>query len=588
MVFSTPEPSAGVFVTTGPSMAVLNGTFARRNSGGAIYPQLSSHLTGYENGTDVATHPHVSASQQSELSTATRQGPIAAGVQRLAGVKARSYVDDFYHRFHVTPAVIDMGNVVSAQTSIVSLWNAYLQPKQLQDVSGVESGLEVLYPFALPCELPALQESNWQVTVTPDGPSALDAWIQWDFSEAPAVKLHITGNRIVPWGFAPDWSSNITERLEWLTDVLSSPQGGEQRRALRISPRRSWDAAMLVEGTERALFDLALAGWGRRVWAVPVWYDAQELATDLAAGSMRINCSVALLDFRAGGLAMLRGDTAFDTEAVEILAIDANGLQLKRATQQRWPAGTRLYPVRTARIASIDSKRLTDKLNRAQLTFDLAESSDWTASLPVAMYRGRPVFELRPDETEDLTLNYERLLQTLDNGSALPAVTDTAGRNFSVQQHRWALEGRKERAAWRGLVYGLRGRAKSVWVPTHAWDLQLTKPASGSLLTVERIGYARFGVKTQGRQDIRIEMHSGAVIYRRITAAAEDAGTESLNLDADLPGAINPADVWRISFMSLCRAADDALELTHVTDSDGGLAKASITWRGVRDDLETV
>ena len=55
-----------------------------------------------------------------------------------------------------------------------------------------------------------------------------------------------------------------------------------------------------------------------------------------------------------------------------------------------------------------------------------------------------------------------------------------------------------------------------------------------------------------------------------------------------MPGLINPADVYRISFMSLCRAADDAIELNHVTDSDGGIAKASITWRGLRDDLETL
>lgn len=340
-------------------MAMLNGVFARSNSGGGQYPQLSVRLTDHDGETDVATRPHLSVGQPGGNAPALRQGSIAAGKQTLSGLRSRSYIDDFYHRIHLTPAAIDMGNVVSAQTSLVSLWNAYLKPKKLQDVSGVESGLEVLPPFAMPCDVPALQESTWQVIVTPDGPSTLDAWLQWNFADAPASKLHITGNRIVPWAFAPEWGSSITERLEWLTDVLSNPQGAEQRRALRISPRRSLDAAMLVEGSERALFDLALAGWGRRIWAVPVWYDVQELSGELAAGSMRINCAASLRDFRAGGLAMLLGETAFDSEAVEILAIDAAGLQLKRATQQRWPAGTRLYPVRTARIASIDSKRLT-------------------------------------------------------------------------------------------------------------------------------------------------------------------------------------------------------------------------------------
>ena len=556
--------------------------------GGANYEHLASALTNFfTGGADVLAQAGQSLYASTAVGQALRTGTIRSLESSCQGFLSSRFSDDFYHRIHVSPRSIDLGNVASAQVSTVRLWNSYLQPKQLQGLAGVDEGIEVLPPFQMPCSVPALQESDWLLRVTPDGPSSLDAWLQWQFADAQTGHLHLTGNRIVPWAFAPDWSANITERLEWLTDVLSNPQGAEQRRALRISPRRSLETSMLVEGTERALFDLALAGWGRKVWAIPVWFDVQELAADLVAGSMRINCAVDLRDFRAGGLAMLRGETAFDSEAVEILAVDATGLQLKRATQQRWAAGTRLYPVRTARIASIDSKRLTDKHNRSQLTFDLAEPSDWSAALPAVMYRGRPVFELRPDESEDLTLNYERLLQTLDNGSALPAVTDTAGKNFSVQQHRWILDGRRERATWRSLAYGLRGRAKSVWVPTHAWDLQLTKPASGSLLTVERIGYARFGIKTLGRQDIRIELHSGSVIYRRITAAAEDGATESLSLDADLPGVINPADVYRISFMALCRAADDALELTHLTDA-AGLAKASITWRGVRDDLETV
>ncbi len=542
-------------------------------------------LTPYE---DVAFAPNSSLVSDAVPRKAESHFPISTAPRVLTGDVSAAYVGDYYDRIHIAPAALELGNVVSAQVSTVRVWNAYLQARNLTHVDGLEEGIELVGPQAIPFILSALQETDWVLSVTPDGPTSLDVRLRWIFKEVTSPALRLTGNRIVPWTFAPDWGANIAERLEWLTDVLSNPQGAEQRRALRISPRRSLDATVLVEGSERALFDLALAGWGRRVWAVPVWYDMQNLANDLPVGAMRINCAVNLREFRAGGLAMLRGETAFDSEAVEILAIDANGLQLKRATQQRWPAGTLLYPVRTARIASIDSKRLTDKLNRAQLTFDLAEASDWNAVLPAAIYRGRPVFELRPDESEDLTLNYERLLQTLDNGSALPAVTDTAGKNFSVQQHRWILAGRQERAAWRSLAYGLRGRAKSVWVPTHAWDLTLTKPVSGSLLTVERIGYARFGVKTQGRQDIRIELHSGAVIYRRITAAAEDAGTESLSLDADLPGLINPADVYRISFMSLCRAADDAIELNHVTDSDGGIAKASITWRGLRDDLETL
>lgn len=545
---------------------------------------LSKDIAVYGTG-DPAWPPALQQAARKPAVTLSRVMAAANG-RAIQALRARAYSDDFYHRVHVTPAELALGNVASSQVTTVSVWNAWLKPNTIQSVAVDDTGVQITPPAALPMALGALQETSWLVNVTPDGPSVIDALVRWTLTTGVAA-LHITGNRIVTWGFAPDWSSPITERLAWLTDVLQSPLGGEQRRALRIAPRRSFAASMLVEGRERAFFDLARSGWGARVWAVPVWHDVQQLAADLPAASSRINCDVSQRDFRAGGLALLRGDTAFDTEAVEILAIDATGLQLKRPTQQLWRAGTALYPIRTARIAEFDSTRLTDMLTRAQVTFDLAEPSDWPAALPATLYRGRPVFEQRPDESEDLSVGYERLLLTLDNGTSLPAVTDTASRNFGLQQHRWLLAGRAESAAWRSLVYGLRGRAKSVWVPTHANDFTLTKPAAGSLLTVERVGYSRFGVGTQGRRDIRIELVNGTVIYRRITAATEGASTEDLSLDSDLPSAINPADVGRISYMALCRLADDTVELEHLTDAEG-VTRAAITWRGVRDDLENV
>ena len=565
-------------------MAVLSGYVSQRCQAVDRNPKLAAGLVDFSGEVDVAWPPHTHRALSSASAVLQRKLALA-NPRALLGYRSRSHSDEFYHRVHVSPSELALGNVASSQVTTVRVWNAYLRSVTLLSVDSDDEGVQITPPAQLPFALGGLQETDWLVNVTPDGPSVIDATVRWVMQVGVAT-LHITGNRIVPWGFVPDWSTGVTERLAWLTDVLASPRGGEQRRALRIAPRRTFEASILVEGRERAFFDLAQAGWGRRVWALPIWHDIQQLTADLAAGSLRINCQVTQREFRAGGLALLRGETAFDTEAVEVLAIDATGLQLKRPTQQRWPAGTALYPIRTARITEFDSQRLTDRLNRAQVSFDLAEATDWPAELPTVIYRGRPVFDARPDESEDLSIGYERLLQTLDAGTNMPAVTDTAGRNFGLQQHRWLLAGRAEHAAWRSFLYGLRGRAKSVWVPTHAQDLVLTKPASGSLLTVERVGYARFGVGVQGRRDIRIELVSGAVLYRRISGAAEDGNNENLSLDSDLPSVINPEDVARISYMALCRQADDSVELVHLTDADG-VARASITWRGVRDDLET-
>ncbi|MEG1971201.1 MAG: hypothetical protein RR101_13910 [Burkholderiaceae bacterium] len=565
-------------------MPAIAGQLARATAGGISNPYLTS---AHDSFAWVAMPFESVAARSPGGAACPRAFPVAANGRVIQVKKCGAFVDDFYDRIHLAPALLELGNIVSTQTSQISLWNAYRVAQTLTGIDGLEEGLAVAGSSGLPRVIAALQETTWNVSVTPDGPSTLNAVLTWSFTGLPSPSLTITGNRIVAWGFTPDWSEPVTESLTWLTDVLTSTSGAEQRRSLRLAPRRAFKARILAEGRERAFFDLALAGWGAKQWALPVWADGQWLAAALPVATRSIDCQTAHRDFVAGGLALLRGVTAFDTEAVEIEAITAAGLTLKRPTQIAWPAGSRLYPVRSARLAEQpEMARHTDRLLSVDVTFDVTEPCDWPARAPATLYRGHPVFEARPDESQDLSSTYERLLVTLDNTMGKPVVTDTARRAFPVRDHRWVLQGAAERAAFRSLIYALHGRQRAVWLPTHADDLRFTEIAKGSLLTVERIGYARFGLNQLGRRDIRIELVDGTVLHRRITAAAEaDGNTEALVIDTELPAPIAPADVGRISFMALMRPADDAVEIEHLADVDG-VARSSLTWRGVRDDLE--
>ncbi len=43
------------------------------------------------------------------------------------------------------------------------------------------------------------------------------------------------------------------------------------------------------------------------------------------------------------------------------------------------------------------------------------DSSDWPEVMPSTTYRGWPVLEQRPEESEDLSVSYQRLIDVLDN-----------------------------------------------------------------------------------------------------------------------------------------------------------------------------
>lgn len=564
-------------------MAVIDAQLTSGAFGDRFNTYISADLNKYE--VDYWP-PHDAISGVGEISDVTSNLPVSTTPRELDTQRVRSFFDDYYNRVHIRPRALNFGNLVTTQVSEVYVWNAWLFPITVTGIVGVETGVSIAGPQEPPFEMGALQELTWDVTVTEDGPSDIDVTIVWDFAEVPNVSLAVTGARIVAWTIVPDWKEGIRERLAWATDVIQSDQRNEQRRALRLSPRRTFQTRVIVEGRERSLFDVQMRGWGGRVWALPVWPDIQFLQSPVSAGATSISCTTEGRDFRDRGLALLRGENAFDFEIVQIDEVTSNSLELLRPTQRAWPIDTRLYPVRAARFAEQPQvRRLSDRAAGAELMFALVEPSDWEAAdLPT--YRGFPVLDAVPDESKDLSSTYDRALHVLENPSGFPFVLDAAEQAFLVKEHSWVLSGITERSDFRSLLYALRGRQVAVWVPTHADDLRLVETLGGAAVaaTIENVGYARFGLGRLGCQDIRIELNSGDVFYRRITnATAIDDDTEQITIDESIGQAIAPDDVHRISFMALMRCQSDEIEIVHHTDVEGA-ATSSMTFVGVNDE----
>lgn len=566
-------------------MAVLAGQSVKPSLGGIDNANLSDDLQ------DFALDwwpPHVTLSGASPAAIGlTRHVPVAANGTARPGQLSRCFEGDFYHRFHINPTSLELGNVVSTQSTPVRIWNAHLVPRTLLAIEGTDEGLLLTGQPSPPMLFTALKELTWQLNVTPDGQPVLDASVRWRFDDESTASVHVTANRIVAWSFAPDWGDSIVERLVAATDIEQSESGVEMRRALRLAPRREFEASMYAEGRERQLLDLALFGWGSRVWAMPIWPDIQLLQAPALAGTKRITCATQYLDFHGGGLAMLRSESAFEYEVVEVDSVDATGLNLARALQSTWPVRSRLYPARSAQLMEQPSlTRLTDEAQTAQVHFLVVEPCDWPEIAPSTLYRGWPVLDRRPDESEDLTSSYQRLQSLLDNGMSIPRNTDLSDRAFPLIGYRWLEMGRQERAAYRSLVYALRGQQKAWWIPTHANDLTLVALVTSVATTIDVafLGYTRFAQAKPGRRDLRIELRDGAVLYRRIISSTElDLATERMVIDQAFGREIQPAQVARICWMSLCRANSDTVEIEHITDSDGP-ASSSLVFKGVLDD----
>jgi hypothetical protein len=389
------------------------------------------------------------------------------------------------------------------------------------------------------------------------------------------------------WPVMPDWANGVQETLAWLTDVMqASASGSTQHRELRLAPRREFAFELLAQGQERRTADMLLAGYGGE-WLLPIWPDGQWLPTTLALGSTSVACATAGVDFVAGGKALL-WEAVNKWEVVTIDTVGSGALNLTAATVAAHGPGMWLYPLRRARVRDGAEERMgSESVSRRSVKFDVVEPCDWPELGSPTTYLGHPVLDVAPDESDDPTASYARLMALVDYDVAAPTAHDLGGLALRTQRMAYKLFGRAEHTWLRSLLYTLHGRRVPMWIPSFNADLYCAANISGgsTSLTVEWAGYTLFGKNQPNRKDIRIDLYDGTTYYRRITNAIEAGANETLTLDSALSGSAIPAgNVRRIAFLALCTLASDEVEIDHITDQDG-TAHVTLAWQAVRPDV---
>jgi hypothetical protein len=382
--------------------------------------------------------------------------------------------------------------------------------------------------------------------------------------------MSVADHLLPVFSFRPNWKRGITERLEWLTAILSpKTSGAEQRIGLRLSPRRSFEAEIEPLGAERTFFDLFLRRFGAGEFTLPLWHDRGALDTAAGSGAVALSFDTTDREFVSGGMALLMGADAFSCEAVRLDIVTAGGATLVAGTTRDWPAGTVIHPLRRSRFdGKPDVGNVTDRLASSNLTFELAQANDYDGGAEeLATFGGIPILAPAPNWSRELDVDYFRDIANIDNQVGLRTVVDLPGRSFTSQFHRWMIEGRADLAAFYRLLYRLRGRQQRIWLPTFTGDLVLAADAAVAATSIDVVhcglDYADF--PDDGRD--KAITGAGSMLQFTSLAASPGIGIERLNLSAPLDAALNTGDA--LSWVDIGRLDSDAIELHHLTDSDG-------------------
>lgn len=484
-----------------------------------------------------------------------------------AGAHCGAFSDDYYYRIYLQPSRIEFGNLVIPSTKTVEVWNAYPDPVTIFQLDGDTEGLSL--GFFPPARLRGLEDILYDVTATLDGPSFVDTLLTIHFSEGGTRDLAISYGRVLVMGLLHDWQGGFTERLEWLTDVLTMRNGGEQRVRLRADPRRSFEFDVLEYGNCGQL-DLLMNVWQSRVYAVPVWTDKSWLTTAIYPGDTALAVKTTDLDYHAGGLAIVGASTGA-TEALEVLSLTADTITLERPALGNWPAGSWIAPARLGRLPAQQTvTRPTAAISQAKLRFELEDlPSTVTATNSPIQYRGYDTLLRHPNRVEDVSVDYQRLVDVFDVDTGTPAVIDIPNRPFIVRRFQFLVPDRADLTALRGWLAARAGRQAPFWVPTWERGLEVAQPFAldATAILVQARGFPTYYQAMPGRQDVAFLHNDGTWTLRRITTFEfVDGVVERMRIDAALGIACAPSDFRIVCFLELARLESDAVEIFFETD----------------------
>lgn len=385
-----------------------------------------------------------------------------------------------------------------------------------------------------------------------------------------------------PWPFAA--GGEITEQLDWLTDVLQAATGPDQTRRLRQDPRITLSWSGLEQGGARRWLETLLHARGATGWLAPLHTDALALTAQLPAGSTLVPGDASALRIAAGGRALLIGATARPSEVVDVLSADAAGVALSAATTLAWSAGDRLLPLYAAHFDSLPTlSRFTADVVQydVELVLDAPPPVDAADDLP--MYRDIPVLEFRADWKDDPTWQPARDTVTVDMDIGPVLVADLIGLPRTAWAASITAQGRAAIVALYRLLYRLAGRWQPIWLPSQGADLAPVSgiTAAGTTLDVGWCGLTAAGVQPT-RRDLRIELSDGTVLYRRVTAIATiGVDAERLTVDSAWGVTATAAQIVLVGWLLLGRQSSDVNKLTWWS---GDVVRTHLDFTGVADD----
>ncbi len=481
------------------------------------------------------------------------------------------FFGDYYFRIWVIPPLLRVLNPKIDIAIPFQIWNAYPLPltNDLTAVSG--TGLTGLTLSFIPTvTYKAIELKAVTITITATAPREIDAEFIFTFDNGAGLFrfLAVTSQFF---GIVAD--APVQETWVWLTDVIVTENGQEQRIALRDGPRTLLSFSMLIEDF------LSRKQMYRDVYkkisvptVIPYWQYGARITQDAALGTTQLYFDPARTDLRNEDYAVIF-DLATGIAALVVVAtMGVDGAILDTPLQINVTAGMIICPGILSSIQDRMGFAMQSIAGKIQLnTSSFGARAPLTrpgSTISLSTFDGYNVLNRRPmamgDVPEIFEANYE-LMDGLTGRTTIkthwPHPAMSGEREFLIQR----LFAPNEMDFWRTFLDAIKGRQKAFLAPTYRDDLvKLTNPSQGGdTFTVVEDGYVADYFPYQTYKRLQIET-AGGILWRRVLAATDNGdGTSTIQVDIPFPSNAPGVDIRRVSFLNLVRLSQDTVEIDH-------------------------
>lgn len=478
---------------------------------------------------------------------------------------ARSFGTFFFDNTFISPSKIDAGVVVPDAEFGFELWHSYTTPKELSGVSesgaygvrltGLTSG--TLLPFTTFAYGVSLSRAN----------GVIDYKASFDFGAGSACTFSLTASMALVMPERIDWSTQPELSIQYLTEVIESFDGTEQRIALRDTPRVSLSYTYSMTDEQQYLFDNKLAtSLGSML--VPMWPLQCRLSHGISTGDARISLADVSAHLGSSETILISENDRHEVLSVE--SVDGWSVTVSRLTKNDFSESAIVVPLRIAYPADeSNSTSLLRSFDQHTITYDLDETQTLKPA-PVDDFErlnARPIFPFRPDRSKDLTTQYSRLRETLDPLIGARSIYNRARGSVKVLGQTFTFFSESERQRFEDFAELMNGAQGEFYMegPGQAFELSEDVVVPTYKFKIKSSGYTNFANSHSLATNIAIKLYNGTTIYKTILSATTNPdGTETITTK-ELTNNLKTSDIETIVPLYLARFDSD--EFRYIFDT---------------------